>query len=150
DGGHVVVNAAQRGELRRSFLIDLQAGKSTPVTPEGDLAVPGSLVSGRILAYEPAGSLAWFPLAGGPLEPIAARVPRGSDPLQTSTDRRFLFIGQEGVPGHIDLLNLATGQRIPWKTLKPEDPTGLYGVQSFRVTPDGQAYAYSYARYLQD
>jgi hypothetical protein len=27
---------------------------------------------------------------------------------------------------------------------------GVFGVSDFRVTPDGQAYAYSYGRLLQD
>ncbi|HUL79769.1 MAG TPA: serine/threonine-protein kinase [Vicinamibacteria bacterium] len=150
DAGHVVFNAFRPGSRERAFVLDLHAGKPTPVTPEGVLAVPGSLVGGRIIAYGPDGSLAWYPLAGGEREPIAARVPEGAHPILASTDRRVLFVGEDGVPGRIDHLDLATGQRIPWKTLRPEDPVGVFGVSDFRVTPDGQAYAYGYMRNLQD
>jgi hypothetical protein len=150
DAGHVVLNAQRLGSRRRAFVLDLQAGKPTPLTPEGVRAVPGSLVGERLIGFGPEGSLAWYALAGGQGEPIAARVPRGAYPIQASTDRRFLFVGEEGVPGRIDRLDLATGQRIPWKTLKPEDPAGVYGVSEFKVAPDGQAYAYSYLRTLQD
>ena len=150
DAGHVVFNAARPGGRRRAFVLDLQAGKPTPVTPEGEFAVPGSLVGGRFIAYGPDGSLGWYPLAGGGREPITVRVPQGAHPVQTSADKRFLFVAEEGVPGRIDRLDLATGRRIPWKTLRPEDPAGVYVVQSMEVTPDGQAYAYAYQRYLQD
>jgi hypothetical protein len=150
DAGHVVFNAVKPGNRPRAFALDLEAGKPTPVTPEGVLAVPGSLVGGRFIGYGLDGSLAWQPLAGGETQPIAARVPPGARPILASTDRRFLFVGEEGVPGRIDRLDLLTGQRIPWKTLTPEDPVGVYFVWNFRVTPDGQAYAYSYGRMLQD
>jgi hypothetical protein len=63
-------------------------------------------------------------------------VPKGAYPIQASTDGRVLFVGEDGVPGRIDRLDLATGQRIPWKTLKPEDSAGVYVVTDFRVTPD--------------
>jgi hypothetical protein len=150
DPSHVVFNAFIPGSRGRAFVLDLQAGKPTPLTPEGVSAVPGSLVGGRFIAQGPDGALAWYPLAGGEPEPMSARVPRGVNPIQTSADRRFLFVGEDGVPGRIDRLDLATGQRIPWKTLKPEDPAGVWLVFNLEVTPDGQAYAYSYGRFLQD
>jgi len=126
-------------EVARAFVLDLPAGKSTAVTPEGILAVPGSLDSGRFLAYAPDGSLARYLLTGGDPWSIAARVPPDAQPVQTSADRRFLFLGVVGVPGHIDRLDLATGRRIPWKTLKPEDPTGAFDVGSPQDSPDGEA-----------
>ena len=54
------------------------------------------------------------------------------------------------VPGRLDRLDLTTGRRTAWKTLMPEDPAGVVDVQRPVVTPDLSAYAYSYARYLQD
>ncbi len=149
DGGHVVFNAAKPGARQRAFVLDLQSGKSTPVSPEGTLAVPGSLRDGAVIGYAVDGTLAWYPLAGGEPRPIAARAPAGTRPVQTSADRRFLFVGEEDVPGRIDRLDLTTGRRIPWKTLKPEDPAGIYLVGGFEVTPDGEAYAYAYDRVLQ-
>jgi hypothetical protein len=54
------------------------------------------------------------------------------------------------VPGRIDRLDLATGQRVSWKVLRPEDSAGVFLVDSFVVTAVGEAYAYSYQRFLQD
>jgi hypothetical protein len=149
DGGHVVFNAARLGGRQRAFVFDLRSGKSTPVSPEGTLAVPGSLSDGAVIGYALDGTLAWYPLAGGEPRPIAARAPAGTRPVQTSADRRFLFVGEEEVPGRIDRLDLNSGRRIPWNTLKPEDPAGVYVVSKFTVTSDGEAYAYTYERYLQ-
>jgi hypothetical protein len=150
DASHVMLQAFKTGSRLRTFVLDLQTGTPTPVTPEGVLAVPGSLVGRRFIGYGPDGSLAWYPLAGGAPEPIAARVPMGCAPIVASANRRFLFVGEGGVPGRIDRLDLATGQRTSWKTLRPEDPVGLFDVSDFRVAPDGQAYAYGYMRNLQD
>jgi hypothetical protein len=150
DGGRVVFNATRPGGRHRAFVLDLQAGRPTPVTPEGTLAVPGSLAGDHLIAYGPDGTLAWYPLTAGEPRPIPARVPPEAHPVQTSADRRFLFLGVRGVPGHIDRLDLATGRRIPWKTLEPEDPTGVFVVGGFQVTPDGEAYAYAYQRYFHD
>ncbi|HUL78475.1 MAG TPA: serine/threonine-protein kinase [Vicinamibacteria bacterium] len=149
DAGHVVFNAAKPRGRQRAFVLDLRAGKVAPVTPEGTLAVPGSLSNGFFIAYGLDETLAWYPLAGGEAQPITARVPKGTYPVQASADRRFLFVGEAGVPGRIDRLDLATGRRNPWKRLKPEDPTGVYMVEGFKVSPDGRAYAYCYERYLQ-
>jgi hypothetical protein len=149
DVGHAVFNAARLGGRQRAFVLDLRSGKSTPVSPEGTLAVPGSLSDGAVIGYALDGTLAWYPLAGGEPRPIAARAPGGTHPVQTSADRRFLFVGEDGVPGRIDRLDLTTGRRMPWKTLKPEDPAGVYLVGTFTVTSDGEAYAYGYDRYLQ-
>jgi hypothetical protein len=150
DGGRVVFNATRPGGRQRAFVLDLRAGKPTPVTSEGTLAVPGSLVGDRFIAHALDGSLAWYPLAGGEPRAITARVPPDARPIQASADRRFLFLGASGVPGHIDRLDLATGRRTPWKTLKPEDGTGVFVVSGFQVTPDGEAYAYAYQRYFHE
>jgi hypothetical protein len=50
----------------------------------------------------------------------------------------------------ISRLDLSTGRREPWKELKPPDPVGVWGVMSILLTPDGQSYAYNYARMLSD
>ena len=52
----------------------------------------------------------------------------------------------------VERIDLDTGQRTPWRTIQPEDATGILGmVPIYRLTrPDLDAYAYSYRRYLQD
>jgi hypothetical protein len=43
----------------------------------------------------------------------------------------------------IDRIEVASGNRQPWKVLKPADPAGVYGISGVQVTPDGRGYAYS-------
>jgi hypothetical protein len=45
-------------------------------------------------------------------------------------------------------LDIETGNRQIWKTLVPADPTGVYSVTEFAITPSGSAYYYSYKRLL--
>jgi len=77
-------------------------------------------------------------------------IPDDAAALRASTDGRFLFLGTFGVPARLDGFDLATGRRIAWKTLLPEDPAGVVFVGRIAVTPDGAAYAYRYLRFLQN
>jgi hypothetical protein len=43
----------------------------------------------------------------------------------------------------IDRIDLATGERQPWKELTPGDPAGAYTVGGVYLTPDGKSYVYS-------
>ena len=71
-------------------------------------------------------------------------------PIRASADGRSLFVDCGGVPRRIERLDLSSGRRTPWKTLLPEDSTGVTGIEFVFLTPDGQGYAYGYGRYLQD
>jgi hypothetical protein len=59
---------------------------------------------------------------------------------------------QRGVatPTHIEIVDVATGQRRPWKVLTPPDPTGVASIGPTIMTADGSAYAYSYKRLIED
>jgi hypothetical protein len=150
DTTHVLLNAAGEGKLWRTFLLDLAGGKPVPVTPEKTFAVPGSAADGFVIGIGPEGALARYPLGGGEPRPLAVRFPSETFAICADADARFLFLGERGVPGRIDRFDLATGRRIPWKTLQPDDPAGFAGVIGFGVTPNGAAYAYRYLRFLQN
>src|SRR5262249_21278392 len=123
----------------------------TPVTPENVLAIQGPPRDGAVLGVpRGGGNLAWYPLAGGEPRVLSVGLPPGTWPLRVSADPRSLFLAEDGVPGHIDRLDLATGRRTPWKTLLPEDPAGVAENWAPWVTPDGRAYAYCYLRFFQD
>jgi hypothetical protein len=47
-------------------------------------------------------------------------------------------------------VNVSTGQRTPWKTLTPADPSGVDGMGPVEITPDAKAYAYGCSRDLSD
>jgi hypothetical protein len=76
------------------------------------------------------------------------------DLVAPSFDGRFGYLLKQpfgSIPVSIDLLDLATGERTPWRRLQVPDSTGVTWIeplQMFRRTTD--AYAYGYTRNLQD
>jgi hypothetical protein len=149
-GGHIFVNATTPGGRSRAFRLDTGGKKPAAVAPDGVRAVSDSLLDGAIVGSSADGALARYPLAGGAARPLPARVPKETHPLRTSGDGRTLFVGEPGVPGRIDRVSLDTGERTAWKVVRPEDPAGVFLVDGFVVTAPGDAYAYSYQRFLQD
>ncbi len=151
DEERVVVAASARGEKPRSFLFD-GGGAPKPITPEGVFAVPGSYAAGTFLGWDFAdGTLTRFSLGGGTPRPLAGRrVLPPHSPLRAVAGGRSLFIDCGGVPRKIERLDLMHGIRTPWKTLLPEEAAGVTLMEAVRLTPDGEGYAYTYARFLQD
>ncbi len=151
DDSRVLLDARSPNGRVRTYLLDLRRGKPVAVTPEGTVAVHGSLTGGRFLVVEPDRTLGWYSLDGGEVHRLPTRLPLGLSPLSLASDRRVLYVVEQGnVPGRLDRFELATGRRTPWRILVPDDTAGVVSVQSTRVTADGRAYAYSYTRYLQD
>jgi hypothetical protein len=48
------------------------------------------------------------------------------------------------------LLDLATGQRRPWKEIELPDPEAIHYLWNVLLTPDGRSYVHSYSRWLAD
>jgi hypothetical protein len=157
DGDRVGFNGAEPGRPPRAFLFERSTGRTRAVTPENTLALPDLSPDEHVLAYAKDGSLAFHPLAGGDARPVPARMPpdwlkgfQGEQVVRVSGDGRFLFLKKGGVPAHIVRLELATGRRTPWKVVRPTDPTGVWGMYNYFLTPDGEGYAYAYGRVLND
>jgi hypothetical protein len=72
-------------------------------------------------------------------------------PLGWSSDSHSVYIlSSRNIPTRIDLLDVQSGSRTPWKEFRPPDPAGVLTVGPARITPDGKAYVYSYRRLLDD
>jgi hypothetical protein len=54
------------------------------------------------------------------------------------------------VPTRVDVVDVATGRRTPWKSLLPGDPAGIAGVSPTVISGDGRSYVYSYTRLTDD
>ena len=151
DEERVVVAANAGGEAPRSFLFDAGGGAPRPITPPGTFAIVGSHVKDGFLGWSFIdGSISRFPLAGGEPRPLGRRVLLPHYPFRAAADGRSLFINGGGVPRRIDRLDLTNGRRTPWMTLLPEEPAGVTLMEAVLLTPDGQGYAYTYGRFLQD
>ena len=152
DEERVVVAANAKGKAPRSFLFDAAGGPPKPITPEGVFAIPGSYTAGTFLGWALGdGTIARFSLGGGQPRPLdGTRVQPPHFPIRASADGRYLFVNCGGVPRKIERLDLTSGSRTPWKTLLPEDAAGVTLMEAVLLTSDGQGYAYTYARFLQD
>ena len=89
-----------------------------------------------------------WPMDGGEPLPIPAWR-AGDQPLAFSDDGGALFVSAPGVPIEIERLDLASGRRVPWKTIAPSDAAGLRIVAP-TITPDGKHWALSTSRLLTD
>jgi serine/threonine protein kinase len=94
-------------------------------------------------------------VAGGEARPVPGCV-AGDLPICWTPDDRALYVyrrGRTSVP--IERVDITTGERTPWHTIRPADPAGINDiapgyVMTVYITPDGQRYAYSYRRVLSD
>ncbi|MFZ1945929.1 MAG: protein kinase [bacterium] len=148
DGTHVVFVGSEPGRDRRTYLQDLLGGLPQPLTEEG---IAGTEVSpdGRfVLATSGDGRLFVCPLNGDSARYVTRLMPGEGQP-QWAADGNSAYLGTVGTSMRVSRIDLATGQRTPWKTFSMPDSTGVF---AFRVclTPDGRGYACSYARYLSD
>jgi hypothetical protein len=162
-----------RGPVRTMAEADWQADGSAIVlqgrTPEGeggvyvlDLATgvlrligPGILPENAVMADGRSAAVfhqRWVlqPLDGGEPRPVPHLGP-DDYPLQFTPDGRFAFVRRGGLAtAEIERLEITTGTRTPWKTLRPRDPVGVVSVQPVILQPDGRGYCYSYTRVLSD
>jgi DNA-binding winged helix-turn-helix (wHTH) protein/dipeptidyl aminopeptidase/acylaminoacyl peptidase len=152
DGSRVVFVGGERGRNLRVFVGDPEGGRPRAITPEGliiarDLVSPdGQTVVGpcRPLTF------CLYPLDGGEPRPIPGH--EGFVPVAWTPDGRALLVRtrEARVPLELLRLDLATGNREPWKTLRPPDMAGLTGPGSVALSRDGRSLAYSFATRLSD
>ncbi|HSB36849.1 MAG TPA: protein kinase [Thermoanaerobaculia bacterium] len=146
DGKRIFMTASEPGHGTRGYVLDLAGGSPRLVTPEGLTGVAFS-PDGKFLAVSGPEGGAWiYPVAGGERRPIPGLEP-GDDPIQWSSDGASIFVARFGeMPLPISRLTLATGKRELFKELMPADRAGVVRIEVVTVTPDGQAWAYSYNR----
>jgi tRNA A-37 threonylcarbamoyl transferase component Bud32 len=152
DGSRLGFQGAEPRRPPRSFFADVSSGAVRPVTPEGTLALPGRLPTGDLLVRASTGTLSVQAASGGERRALPWTLP--SDPfLETvglTGDGRFLVVRQGSVPARLDRIEVASGRRTPWKTLRPPDMTGAGHIWTTLLTPDGEGYAYTHGLFLQD
>jgi eukaryotic-like serine/threonine-protein kinase len=151
-GPGVGFDAAEPGRPPRSFFVEMDSGKRRAVTPEGTLAIPGRLPDGDFLARSRDGSLLRVSLSGGESRPLGWKLPSHPylETLGPTADGRFLVVREGSVPAHLDRIEIESGRRTRWKTLGPEDATGVGHIWTILLARDGDGYAYTHGLFLQD
>ncbi len=110
--------------------------------------VHGSVRKRQAVVSVQGGPPSLLPLDGGDLQPIPGLVV-GDFIAGWSRDSQILYVGTGGqMPQIIERYNRETGAREPFLELMPSSPSGLINIGPVIITPDGNAYLYSYRRYL--
>jgi Tol biopolymer transport system component len=143
DGKRITINGNEPGHGVRCYLVDIDGGKLTPVTPEG---ITGGLVSpdGQYILANNGTLTALYPTAGGVPHPIASLEP-DFIPLQWSADNSAVYGYRPGqIPTKVSKINLATGEETLLQDLNPDTTAGLVSIAPVVVTRNGSRFAYSY------
>ena len=143
-GTQIVFPATQQGHGIRCFIQSIDGGAPHPVTPEGVSSCQAS-PDGKSVAG--AGTI--YPLDGGPPRAIPGLF--ADETFAWTSDPRFIYAYQiKPAPVTVYRVNVLTGQRDPFRELRPTDMTGLGPISHILFSADGRAYVYSYARFLSE
>jgi len=152
DGKRVLFSGNEPGKGERLYVLELDSGKSTPVSPEGvnGNAFVISPDSQYVAAIGPDQHGYLYPFNGGDPRVIPG-VNLGEQPITWSTDGRSLYVYQPGeLPAHVYRVDVHSGQRTLWKDLMPTDPAGVENIGPILLTPDAQTCVFGYHRDLAD
>jgi dipeptidyl aminopeptidase/acylaminoacyl peptidase len=149
--GHAIVfTAYDANHPSRTYWMDLDSGKTRPITPEGTL---GLLVSpdGKFLLARDSERKRWlYPLEGGDPQPFTASLSPDDFIIDWEKDGKSILVAKPGIPLKIVRLYLGSSKVEEVKTLSPSDPAGVVTVGEARSSADLKSYAYDYFRILSD
>ena len=156
DSKRIVFTGDPGDNKPRVYLQEIPAGVPRAITPDGaGLAVKGGVRDDRTVLARVGDTWTLFPIQGGGSQDVPA-LTAGDVPLQWSQDGRYVYTvdnprGTRPPATDVFRVELATGARVLWKTLSPSDPVGVEEIRgAVAITPDAQAYCYSYMRRLGD
>jgi eukaryotic-like serine/threonine-protein kinase len=146
-GGH------EPGHASRLYIAGLDGGQPRPITHEGfSLGSHAHSVSPdgkRVAAITPDG-IALVSMDGGDPHPVPGSLANDT-PLRWGKDGSTLFVGQRGETScPVSRLDIQTGTRTAWKTVRPSDLAGVVGVACPRIAADEEHYVFGYVRNLSD
>jgi serine/threonine protein kinase len=148
--GHAILfNAYEPGHPVRAYWMDLDSGKTHPVTPEG---VGGILVSpdGKLLARDSQGKRWLYPLAGGDPQPFNLTLDPSDFLVDWEKDGNSVLILRGQNPAKVYRAYLGSSKLEELKALSPSDPAGVVTVGGVRFSADRKSYVYDYFRILSD
>jgi hypothetical protein len=150
DSKSIFLLGGQKGHGARLYRQSLSEQGPRPITAEilGPSEDADGLVlspDGRNLALMSGGTVRLFAIDGMPLRTVPGDF-SGHTLIGWTSDGRALHTNRlTDLPGRIYRLEIATGEVKVVRELSPADPAGIWRIHPVRVTPDGSAYAYTYA-----
>ena len=151
DGKRLVFTGNEAGHGLRLYVQSVEEGKPRPLSPEGMNSTFVPSPNGELVAaIGPDHKVYTYPINGG--EPrLIPGVQPDEAPTGWSSDGRTLFVFRYGeIPARVVQIDLATGQRKPWKDLDPADAAGIDTISGIMMTADAKGYVYGYIRTLCD
>ncbi|HEY6221947.1 MAG TPA: hypothetical protein VIX13_05365, partial [Candidatus Eisenbacteria bacterium] len=151
DDRRIVFAGSEPGRAVRLYVQDISGGAPRPISPEG--VQPGVIIvspDARWVAGMSSEWRAWlYSTHGDPGRQIPGLLP-GDRPIKFGDGGRTLYVRRGEYPLRVFRVDLPSGKLEPWKEVSPADPAGLVSLYGPRMTADGRAYAYTYARQLSD
>jgi len=146
DGKRILFTGHQADHATRTWVYDLEANQSTPVTPEGTRGTRVSPDGKWFVTVDPH-KLLLSPVGGGDSKEVVA-LQNGESVVRWSGDGRYLFLQQrEPTSIKISRLELTTHRKEPWLVVKvPEPGAQLFG--PLALSADGKACASTFQRDL--
>jgi hypothetical protein len=149
DGRRILVTAAEAGRPTRLHVFDVGTGEHRSITSEG---VDDAVVSpdGSMVAARGPGSV--IRIHG--IDDTSSRDVPGSESSEVLVG--WIVSGllvmrpddPESPLGEIYRIDVRTGRKERWNNVLPKDRAGVMGHMSFRATPDGQSFAFTWHRSL--
>ena len=148
DSKRVVFTANEPGHRIRTWMYDPDSEKARPLTPEG---TKGSQISPDGHWFVISDSHRWsLAQIGGGRSRTISELQNGEAVVRWSTDGSHLFLRRpEGDTIKISRLDVATGHKEPWQTLRVPEP-GAEFIGAFALSPDGKACAFSFQHDLDN
>jgi hypothetical protein len=152
DGKRLMILGNYAGKAKQIFEVDIEGdGKPRPLTQ--DLPLSGAFAlshDGTTIAAASEPRIVLIPATGGEQREAPGCNP-GDIPLDWTDDDQALFVSERGqCVLKIFRVDVATGERREWVTIRPDDPAGILDIMPVHITPDGRTYAYGYRRQLSD
>jgi eukaryotic-like serine/threonine-protein kinase len=148
NGKQILVNGNEKGHGKRCYVLSVDGGKTTAVTPEGVTCGPSSPDSRFLIGVDSNSAMAIYPFDGGPARSIP-NLESGFRAIQWSQDGSVIFGYKPGeLPSKIYKVEIATGKETMVHQLRPSAQAGIVIVTPVVVSRDGSRFAYSFNQAL--
>ncbi len=147
DGRRIIFNGTEPSSGTRSYVQDLDGTPPRPFTSPNTWVTSISPDGKSGAGVAPHEMLIW-PMDGGPPRVLSSAAPEERPVAWSANGRSVWTFSRSQVPASVFELDVQTGARRLWKTLRPPDLSGVSSIDQFKVTPDGRSYFYSYRRVL--
>jgi eukaryotic-like serine/threonine-protein kinase len=152
DGKHLLAEGIEQGHGARDYLIDLETGNATALTPEGVTGLVVSPDARSIAVLGPDRKIGIWTMGGSTMRPVPDLV-FPQQPIAWTPDGQSLYVFSRAVERtqvEVDRVNIATGKKELWKVFGTELKAGAEGIGAPHFSSDMSAYAYVYSTTLSE